>query len=415
MNLLTLDNGFKIAFSQNPTVHSVAISLYIACGSCYEQGENLGAAHFLEHMLFKGTKVHTNRELSEKMDMLGGQFNAYTTKEYTCYFCNVTTYDFEDSLNLILEMVTLPKLDSLELETERGVILEEINMYEDSAEDCAADKTSEIIFKNCGLKNAILGTRQSVSDISRDLLFEHHKKYYVPERMVLSICGNFDEDLALNLVQKYIAPQKNTNFLLKPESAEFFGGIGLIKKDFEQSQIMIASKGFALGDERRFAAAAFSAIVGGNSSSRLNMHIREKLGLAYSIYSYPVAFRPLGAFLICGGTAHKNHIKVIEETLKIANSVSGSIKPDELERVKLQYRASTVLGSESVSAISSRMGREILFFGKYTDIDTVIEKINALTLKDVENAGNQLWQKDRLALTVVGKPESEKTYKNLGF
>lgn len=415
MKLLTLNNGLKIAFSQNPTVHSCAINLFIGCGSGDENENNYGIAHFIEHMLFKGTKSYSNRELSEKMDMLGGQFNAYTTKEYTCLFCHITTYDMQEALKIILEMATSPRMDEQEFMTERSVILEEINMYEDSPEDCAAEGISEVIFKGSGLGHNILGTANNVSNFSIDELINHHKKYYVPERMVLSICGNFDEGIALRLAEQYLGSLTCTNYLLKQHRTEFSSGIALKEKNFEQSQIIIAAPSFPSGDDRRYAASVFSAIVGGNSSSHLNMHIREKLGLAYSIYSYPVTYSSVGAFLISAGTAHKNQTKVIEEILRVTDEVVNSITEDELLRVKSQYRATSVLGSESVTAKAAAMGRELLFFGKYTEIREVIEKINSLTLDDIVDAGKSIWQKERLALCIVGKPKDIKIYKGLGF
>ncbi len=415
MKLLTLKNGLKIAFSQNPTVHSSAINLFIACGSGDENEKNYGIAHFIEHMLFKGTKSYSNRELSEKMDMLGGQFNAYTTKEYTCLFCHVTTYDVPEALKIILEMATLPRMDEQEFNTERGVILEEINMYEDSPEDCAAEGISEVIFGSSGLAHNILGTANNIANFKICDLINHHKKYYVPERMVLSICGNFDEDAALKLAEEYLGGMECTDFYLTPNNIEFCSGIALREKDFEQSQIIIAAPSFPSFDDRRYAASVFSAIVGGNSSSRLNMHIREKLGLAYSIYSYPVTYSSVGAFLISAGTAHKNQIKVIEEILRITDEVVGSITEEELLRVKSQYRATSVLGSESISAKAAAIGRELLFFHKYTELSEVIEKINSLSLKDIQEIGKSIWQKERLALCVVGKPENIKIYKDLGF
>ncbi len=415
MFLKTLPNGLKVAFLQNPTVHSVAINLFIGCGSINETDGTQGSAHFLEHMLFKGTETFNNRELSEKMDKLGGQFNAYTTKEYTCIFCNVTTYDFSEALHIVLEMATAPKIEKCEFETERGVVLEEINMYEDSPEDCAADAISEVIFKNCGLRHKILGIPETVNYFEVESLKSHHKKFYAPERMVLSICGNFQEDLAEKLIEQYLAPLKNTGFEITKEKADFSQGIILKEKDFEQSQIVVAAPSCALGDPKRYATSVYSAIVGGNSSSHLNMHIREKLGLAYSVYSYPVSYTPMGTFLITAGTSHKNHLKVIEEILKITDNVCDNITEEELARVKSQYRATSVLGNESVSALSATIGREILFKGRYTPIPEVIEKINALTLDDIFAVHNEIWNKEKLALCVVGKPKSLDTYKKLGF
>ena len=410
MELITLKNGARIALNKIDFVRSVAVNLYIGYGSGDEDESTTGAAHFIEHMLFKGTEKINNEQISAITDRLGGHFNAFTAKEYTCVFGSFVNTDLKEGLSLILEMTCNPKMSKSDTDTERGVILEEINMYEDSPEDVAADLISSLIYKNCGLKNAILGTRENIKSLTETELLAIHKKFYRPERMVLSVAGNFDRELVLSLAEEYLGSLKNTGFEILNRPTEFNHGITLKKRDFEQTQIILASKGSKIGDDFRFSGAVFSAIAGGNASSRLNIGIRERMGLAYSIYSCNVAYRDIGAFMVVAGTSHKNHLKVIEESVKIMNSLKDNISEDELNRVKSQFKASSVLGSESVAAIASSMGREILYKGKYTPIDEVIKRIDALTLDDIIYAAENLWNPQNFSLAVVGKPKKQSDY-----
>lgn len=410
MELITLKNNVRIALNKNEFVRSCAVNLYIGYGSGDEEEKTSGAAHFIEHMLFKGTDKVNNEQISAITDRLGGHFNAFTAKEYTCIFGSFVSTDLKEGLSLILEMACNPKMSKSDTDTERGVILEEINMYEDSPEDVAADLISGVIYKNSGLKNKILGSRENIKAFTNTSLKEIHSKYYCPERMVLSVCGNFDKELVLELAEEYLGTLKNTGFLIKSGNGEFNRGIVLKERDFEQTQIILASNGAAVNSPFRFSGAVFSAIAGGNASSRLNMQIREKLGLAYSIYSCNVSYRNMGAFMVVAGTSHKNHLKVIDESRKIMDSIKSTITKTELDRVKSQFKASSVLGAESIAAIASAMGREILYSGKYTTIDEVINKIDKLTLDDIIYAAENLWDSNNLSLAVVGAPKSAERY-----
>lgn len=416
MELITLENGLRVALEHNSFVRSVAMNLYIDCGSRNETAFNCGSAHFLEHMMFKGTETMDLGEINRKMDKMGGQFNAYTGKEHTCVFCHVLKSDVKEALGLILEMATASKIDSGELETEKGVIIEEINMYEDSLEDLAAEALCAHIYRNDGLHYPVIGTKDSVMTVTAESLRSYRDRFYTPDRMVLSICGNFEKQDILEVVEKYLAPLKSGD-RAEPQYSDisFNSGMALRVKDFEQTQILIASKGYPSGSEKRFAAAVFSAIAGGNTSSRLNMRIREELGLAYSIYSCTYSYRGAGFFMVSAGTAHKNHMTVIEETLGIMGNIRGSITPEEIERIKAQFKATTVMGNESISATASAMGKEVLYSGKYTDIDELSRRIDAVNYEQVMEVGGELWNEKRLALSVVGKPKKIDEYMKLGF
>ena len=413
MELITLQNGLRIALQQNDFARSVAINLYINCGSRNESEITAGSSHFLEHMIFKGTKEFDFLEINQKFDAMGGQFNAYTSKEHTCVYCQVLEADAPKALDLILKIVTDPKLSEEELQTEKGVILEELSMYEDSPEDLAVEALCGLVYGDHPLGRSVIGTKESVKGITSRSLHNYRKKYYSPERMVLSVCGKFQQQAVLEVAEKHLAPLKKGEESAVIEPVPWNSGICLKTKDFEQTQVVLASPSYPTGSEMRFAAAIFSAIAGGNSSSRLNMRIREQLGLDYSVYSCNYAHRGAGLFMVSAGTAHETHTEVIKEILKIMNNISATITPEEIERVKSQFKATTVMGGESNGAIAAAMGKELLYRGCYTDIDEVAKKIEAVSYSDVMAAAEVMWQKEKLALSVVGKPLEKADYQSI--
>ena len=414
MEIITLKNGLRIAFHEIPYVRSCAMNLYIKYGSRNEDSEQSGAAHFIEHMLFKGTSTLTNEQIAEKIDRLGGQFNACTAKEYTCVYCHVISEAVREGLSLLLQIATDPKFDKDDLETERGVIFEEINMYEDSPEDCAMDSLASEIFSGSGLGNNILGTEKSVKSFSAQTLRTTMKNFYVPSKMVLSVCGNFDKSLVLELAEEYLGFGNATAAEEFPK-AHFNVGTVLRKKDFEQSQIIIASEALPLGSPDRFAASVYSALAGAASSSRLNIKIREELGLAYSVYTFLAAYSGVGSFILSAASAHKNHIEVIEKSLEVMENIPKTLISAELDRVKDQFKAVNVMGGESVTSMCGSIGREILFTGKCTPPEEIIKNVDSLTLDYVRAVGERIWNKNRLALCIVGKPEKRAEYQSLGF
>ncbi len=413
MELITLQNGLRIALQQNDFARSVAMHLYINCGSRNETEVTAGSSHFLEHMIFKGTEEIDFLEINQEFDAMGGQFNAYTSKEHTCVYCQVLEADAPKALDLILKIVTEPKLSEEELQTEKGVILEELSMYEDSPEDLAAEALCSLVYGSHPLGRPVIGSKESIKAITSDSLRGYRKKFYSPERMVLSICGKFQKQALLEVAERHLAPLEKDKDPATIEPAPWNGGICLKTKDFEQTQVILASPSFPAGSDMRYAAAIFSAIAGGNSSSRLNMRIREQLGLAYSVYSCNYAHRGAGFFMVSAGTAHETHLEVIKEILKIMDNIAATITPEEIERVKSQFKASTVMGGESNGAIAAAMGKELLYSGRYTDIDGVAEKIAAVSYGDVMAAAEFMWQKEKLALCVVGKPLQKSDYQSI--
>ncbi|HHW46056.1 MAG TPA: insulinase family protein [Clostridiales bacterium] len=413
MNLIKLENGMRIATQQLDHTRSASIYFFIGCGSRYEDREILGASHFIEHMLFRGTEKRSSKQLAEEMDFLGGQLNAFTTKEYTCLYAQVLKNHVATALDIMCDMLCNPLMSDNDIAIEKGVVLEEISMYEDSPEELCADLLCESVWNTDSLGFNILGTRNTVNDLNSKKLKNYMQNFYVPERMTVAICGNFDENEAVDILKHYFSKKQNTGNFIKPATPKFNQAITLKQRDFEQTHMILGFKGLPLGDKNKYAAAIFSAVTGGTSSSRLNRRIREELGLAYSVYTFITSYLGTGLFGIGAGINHSNQIKAMEEILKILEELRNGISQEELYRTKEQFKAVMVMGMESSSALASAMGRGLLLENKYTDVDTMIKKIDEVTVEDIQNIACILTDPSNMALTVVGRPEAEQIYSSM--
>ena len=413
MELTVLKNGLRVALDEQNGFHSAAISIFIAAGNRYEEVSNCGVSHFIEHMIFKGTLSRSTADISAEADALGGQLNAYTAKEYTCIYSRALSEHVGRTLHLMCDMIKNPSFLPDCIESEKGVVLEEIGMYEDSPEDLCADLLTAVCYKDKPLGFNILGTRQTVSSMNGDLLREYMSKTYVPERMVVSLCGKFDKSEVLSILEQYFGEAQNTNNPVMYERESISSGISLCKKDFEQTQISLAFNGLPIGHPLRFAASYFLTISGGAASSRLNRRIREELGLAYSAYSFSSNFLGTGMFGISAGLSHKNQAKFLEEGLKILNGCKVNITTEELERTKDQFKAGIVLSGESLSSKASSAGRQLLLENKFNDIEATLKNIEKVTIDEVYEAAKLLTDPEKIALSVVGDAKDASYYQKI--
>ena len=280
-------------------------------------------------------------------------------------------------------------------------------------EDLCADVFYENVWKDSMLGANILGSVQTVDSVTKEKLIAHMNKFYVPERMVISIGGNFDKDAALEICKKYFSGMKNTGFKINPASTEYNPCITRIKKDFMQNQLILGFPGVAIGDKNREAALLVSSVLGAASSSRLFQHIREKLGLVYSVDSACVSYLKSGLFTVCMGLSEKSEKKAIGETLKIISEFPETVTERELARAKEQSVASFVMNLENVSSRTSRNGRNVLLYGKVIPEEEVITKIRAVTLDELRTTAKEILDINKISLCVAGKTASEKTYKQI--
>ena len=286
-------------------------------------------------------------------------------------------------------------------------------MYEDSAEDMCADTFYENIWKGSMLGCDILGSAETVDAVTKESLQKHIAKFYVPERTVISICGNYDEKSVLAICKKYFADLKNTGFELNPVYAEYNPSFATVKKSVMQNQLILGFPGVSLKDKRREAALLISSILGGASSSKLFQHIREKLGLVYSIETACVSYLESGVFTVGMGLSEKSEETAIKETLNIISDFSSSVTEKDLSRAKEQSVTGFVMELENISARAARNARNLLLYGKITPEEEIIKNIRSVTLEDISKTANEIFDFSQISLCVTGKTKSKKTYKEI--
>lgn len=413
MEKITLKNGLTVALDLRPSAHSAAISIYIAAGNRFENSKACGISHFIEHMVFKGTTTRSSEAIARESDLMGGQLNAFTAKEYTCFYSRALTEHVGRTMHLLCDMICNPLFDAHDLETEKGVVLEEIGMYEDSPEDLCSDLLNATCYKNKPLGFNILGTRDTVQGFTADSLREYMSAVYVPERIVVAVCGNFDRNEVLDILEGYFGQRPNTGNPIKCDSLTIDGGITLKKRDNEQTQVAFCFNGLPYGHKLRYASSFFSSILGGASSSKINRRIREELGLAYSAYSFTSNYLGTGLFGISAGLAPKNQERFFTEVAKILGTMPDSLTSEEVELTREQFKAGIVLSNESMSAIASSAGRQLLLNGRYIDLDETLKEISSVTLDEVKEAARLVTDPKTLALAAVGETHDEQFYREM--
>lgn len=411
--IIKLDNGLRIAICKSEYAKTCSMGIWVASGSCYETPETAGTSHFIEHMLFRGTHRRSALDIAVEMDEIGGILNAYTAKEMTCFYAHTLTEHMPKALDIICDMVTDPRLSPEDVELEKGVIKEEIAMYEDSPEDLCADVYYENIWAESMLGSNILGTPETVDSVTAEKLRDHMARFYVPERTVISFSGNFDEEKAVEICKSYFSHKKNTGFEINSVSAEYKPGITVVKKDFMQNQLILGFPGISLTDSRRHTVSLISSILGSASSSRLFQRIREELGLVYSVDTAGVSHLDTGVFIVCMGLSKNSEKKAISETLEIIADFPQTVTEKELERAKEQLVASFVMGLESVSSVASRNGRNVLLYGKIISEDEIIEKIRAVTLDDLKQTASEILDISKISLCAAGNTANKDAYKQI--
>ena len=411
--IITLSNGLRIIMQQNEGAKTCSLGAWVASGSGYETPETSGFSHFIEHILFRGTHRRSALDIAVEMDEIGGILNAYTAKEMTCFYAHTLSEHAPKALDIICDMLMNPKLDENDIELEKGVIKEEIALYNDSPEDLCADTFYKSIWNESMLGSNILGTEETVDSATKEKLEAHMKKFYVPERMVISIGGNFDEKTMLSICSNYFSAMVNTDFPINPEKAEYFSGITVVKRKFMQNQLIIGFPGIPLGNKRREDSLLISSILGSASSSRLFQYLREKLGLVYSVDSFSVSYLKSGVFAVSMGLNEKSEERAIRETLRIISEFSKTVTDKELSRAKEQAVAGFVMDLEGVSARTSRNGRNLLLYGRVISEDEVIKNIRSVTLDDIRKTAEEIFDFSRISLCVAGKTKSKKAYKEI--
>lgn len=386
----TCSNGVRIVAEHIPFVRSVAIGIWVKAGSRYEETEMKGISHFLEHMLFKGTTSRTAREIAEAFDAIGGQVNAFTSKEYTCYYAKVLDEKAEYALDILSDMFFNSIFDEEELEKEKNVVLEEISMYEDAPDELVQELLSKASYGEHPLAYSVLGTKNTLLAIERDDLERYRARFYTPENIVISVAGNFSDSLIRSIEEKF-GSFRSSGETVQWKQATFCPDKISKNKEIEQSHLCIGFLGLPFGHERIYELSILNNVIGGSMSSRLFQEIREEKGWAYSVYSYHSAFSDTGLLVIYAGTAPDQTEIVFDAIMKTVQTLKQEgITRQELENSKAQLKGNLMLSLESTNSRMSRNGKNELLLKKLKSIDEILDSIESVTLERVNQLADEL-------------------------
>ena len=404
-----LPGGLRVVTEFLPAVRSVALGIWVGVGSRDEDENHAGATHYLEHLLFKGTERRTALDISAEMDAVGGEMNAFTAKEYTCYYARVLDVDLPLAVDVLSDMVTSSLITPKDVDAERNVVLEEIAMNEDDPSDTVHEAFTAKLFGDTPLGRPILGTTDSINAITREQIHEHYLDRYTPEHLVVAAAGNLDHDVVVELVRQAFGPTLKRT--AEPAAPRLGGdqvgqpagtGTTLVSRGIEQANLVLGCEALARTDERRFALGVLNAAFGGGMSSRLFQEVREKRGLAYSVYSFAGQHADTGMWGIYVGCLPSKADEVLAICAEeITRVVDGGLSDAELDRGKGQVRGSIVLGLEDPSSRMSRLGKSELVYPALEPVDEVIAAIDAVSHDDVREVAEKILTKPK-ALAVVG-------------
>ncbi|MFM9099635.1 MAG: M16 family metallopeptidase [Actinomycetota bacterium] len=408
-------SGLRIVTEEIPNVRSAAFGIWVNVGSRDESPSVAGASHFLEHLLFKGTKTRTALDISSSIEAVGGEMNAFTSKEYTCFYARVIDADLPLAIDVISDLITSSLGRPEDVDAERKVVLEEISMRDDDPSDLVHDLFAETFFGDTPVGRPILGTVESITSMSRNSIFNYYKKRYLPEDIVIAVAGNIKHQKVIDAVVKAMSRDgflgdTKSEFKMRSTAKVKRRGerIGLIHRKTEQAHLFLGVDGVARDDQRRFAMSVLSAALGGGMSSRLFQEIREKRGLAYSVYSYAQEFAGTGALGFYAGCTPSKATEVISLIREVLNDVAvNGLTHEELLRAQGAVKGTLVLSQEDTGSRMSRIGKSELVHGEIQSFDEILGAITKVSSSDIrELAGEFLTKSPTLAIVGPFKKES---------
>jgi predicted Zn-dependent peptidase len=408
-----LDSGIRVLSEFMPEVRSVALGAWVGAGSRDEQPELSGATHFLEHLLFKGTPTRTAQEIAEAFDAVGGDVNAFTAKEFTCFYARTLDADMGMSIEIIADMIQSSLLRDEDVTAERQVVLEEISMHEDAPDDIVHDLFTETIWGDHPLGRRVQGRSDTIAAMDRDEIDAYWRLHYKPGNLVIAAAGSLEHEAVVEGVRKAFrnapaGPQRPARS--GDEAPPFHGRAATLDRPTEQSHLVYGGAGVPRNDPRRWAMGVLNVVLGGGMSSRLFQEIREKRGLVYSVYSSHSSFAEAGLMNVYAATGPER----VEEVLRLIRDqidavLNDGITAEELGRGKGSLKGSLVLGLEDTSSRMSRLGKGELCHGEILTPDEMIARIDAVTLEDVQRGAQETIGSHPWALSVVG-PTGDKDF-----
>ncbi len=407
---ITFDNGFRLLFDYDERAKSCSFGVWVGSGSCCENDENMGISHFIEHMVFKGSEHYSSADIADISDRMGGELNAYTDKECTCFYTRVLGGDVPKALELIADMVTSPKLDPKELELEKGVVCEEIAMYESNPADLCADLFYLVAFPESRLGKNILGTRESVKTMTSDKLRAYMQRFYSPCSTVACFCGNFDRDKVKNICEKYFSGSECDRREIGFPDARFYSGVHTFKKRTEQNQIIIGFPAPGLRSDSRFACQLIASMLGGSVSSRLFRRLREEQGLVYSVDASASSYLSGGIFAVSMGVSRRSEKKAVLSAAEVLHEFPQTVTAEELELAREHYLSGLIMSLESSSARAARYGTGELLLGGAISEKELEERIRNVKLDEIKELSRSFSSLSQACICAVGKTAGTKFY-----
>ena len=399
----TLDNGLRILSESIPYMSSVSIGFFVGTGSRSESLPEQGVSHFIEPLMFKGTDKRSARDIAEEVDDVGGQLNAATDRENTCYYIKVLPEHLGLGLDILSDMLLHSKFAEADVEKERQVVLEEISLYEDSPDELIHDLHMNSLWPGHALGRNILGTRDSIGAMSREMILDYTRRHYMPDNIVVAAAGNLTHEQLVTQVRRFWDDVRGAAKVSADSTPLFASGQHLQEKEIEQIHICLGTPGVAHDDPRFYASHVLNTILGGGVSSRLFQHIREERGLAYSVCSYPSSFRDTGLFTIYTGVSPENCREVMDIITSIIGDIrSNGVRPDELKRAKEQLKAGLLFSLESSSSRMSRLGRAEISSREYLSPEQLVDKVDAVMLQHLFDLAQPLFRHESTCMTALG-------------
>jgi len=388
IQLTTLPNGLRIITDPVPAVESVAVGVWVDVGTRHEDLKDNGVAHMVEHMMFKGTPTRTAAQIAEQIEDVGGQMNAYTSREITSYHMHLLKEDLGLALEVLADIIQRPTMPEIEVERERHVILQEIGMTLDTPDDLVFDNYQETAYPRQALGAPILGHADIIDNMRKDTLLDYVQRFYTPTRMVISVSGNTDHETVVNLVEKLFRELRPDCECMTP-TAFYEGGQHRADKELEQAHIVLGFQGVPRHADDYFAASVLSTILGGGMSSRLFQEVREKRGLVYSVFSHHTSYQDNGQFIIYAGTGPSNLPELMPVLCDEIAKMRDPVSPEELRRAKAQIRAELLMGRESMMRRANQQAKHLIHFGKIINLEDKLRMLDSVTAKDIcDLAGN---------------------------
>ena len=403
----TLVNGLRIVSESIPYMSSVSLGIFAGTGSRHETPAEQGVSHFIEHLMFKGTHRRSAKDIAEMVDDVGGQLNAATDRENTCYYIKVLPEHLSLGMDILSDMLLNSKFADVDVEKERQVVLEEISLYEDSPDELIHDLHMNSLWPGHALGRNILGTRETIAAMNRQAIIDYRMRHYVPDNLVIAAAGNLTHEQLVELSQLYWADVSGKSQTVVDLTPTFVAARLLQEKDIEQLHVCLGTPGVAHDSPQYYASHVLNTILGGGVSSRLFQSIREDRGLAYSVCSYPSSFRDTGLMTIYAGVSPENSREVIEITNAILSDIRlNGVRPDEIKRAKEQLKAGLMFSMESSASRMSRVGRAEISSREYLSPEKLAAKVDAVSLEQLFELAQPLYQPETTCMTALGPVEA---------